>query len=51
MGACFFADDIVLLAESGGQLQSMLDEASKYVERGKLRFNASKCGIFVMGQK
>ena len=29
MGACFFADDIVLLAESGGQLQSMLDEASK----------------------
>ena len=49
MGVCFFADDIVLLAESGGQLQSMLDEASKYAERWKLRFNASKCGVLVMG--
>ena len=51
MGACFFADDIVLLAESGGQLQSMLDEASKYAERWKLRFNASKFWVLGMGQK
>ena len=28
MGACFFADDIVLLAESDNELQNMLDVVS-----------------------
>ena len=43
MGACFFADDIVLLAESDNDLQNMLDVVSNYANRWKLRFNASKC--------
>ena len=30
MGACFFADDIVLMAESGKELQFMLDVVYKY---------------------
>ena len=51
MGACFFADDIVLMAESGTELQYMLDVVYKYANRWKLRFNASKCGVLVVGQK
>ena len=51
MGACFFADDIVLLAESDNELQNMLDVVSNYANRWKLRFNASKCGVLVVGQK
>ena len=51
MGACFFADDIVLMAESGKELQCMLDVVYKYANRWKLRFNASKCGVLVVGQK
>ena len=50
MGACFFADDIVL-AESDNDLQSMLDVVSNYANRWKLRFNASKCGVLEVGQK
>ena len=50
MGACFFADDIVLLAESDNDLQNMLDVVSNYANRWKLRFNASKCGVLVVGQ-
>ena len=51
MGACFFADDIVLLAESGEQLQSMLDVVYSYSRRWRLKFNVSKCGVLVVGQK
>ena len=40
MGACFFADDIVLLAESDNDLQNMLDVVSNYANRWKLRFKA-----------
>ena len=38
MGACFFADDILLLAESDNELQNMLDVVSNYANRWKLRF-------------
>ena len=52
MGACFFTDDIVLMAESGKELQCMLDVVYKYANtEWKLRFNASKCGVLVVGQK
>ena len=51
MGACFFADNIVLLAESDNDLQNMLDVVSNYANRWKLMFNASKCGVLVVGQK
>ena len=37
MGACFFADDIVLMTESGKELQCMLDVVYKYANRWKLR--------------
>ena len=36
MGACFFADDIVLLAESDNELQSMLDVVSNYANRSSV---------------
>ena len=49
MSACFFADDIVLMAESGKELQRMLDVVHKYANRGRLRFTASKCGVLVVG--
>ena len=52
MGACFFADDIVLMAESSKELQYMLDVVYKHANRWKLRFNASKCGVLArVGQK
>ena len=51
MGACFFADDIVLLGDSENELQRMLGVVSEYAQRWKLRFNASKCGVLVVGQK
>ena len=51
MGACFFADDIVLLAESGHELQRMLNVAYSFAERWQLKFNAKKCGVLVVGQK
>ena len=46
MGACFFADDIVLLAESDNELQNMLDVVSNYANRWKLRFNPFKANFF-----
>ena len=42
---------MVLLAESDNELQSMLDVVSNYANRWKLRFNGSKCGVLVVGQK
>ena len=51
MGACFFADDIVLMADSSKELPGMLDVVYKYANRWKLQFNASKCGVLVVGQK
>ena len=51
MGACFFADDIVLMAESDNDLQNILEVVSNYANRWKLRFNASKCVVLVVGQK
>ena len=51
MGSCFFADDIVLLASSAGELQAMLDVAAAYASRWHLRFNPKKCGVLIVGQK
>ena len=51
MGACFFADDIVLIAKSDKELQEMLIVVAIYAEKWKLRFNAKKCGVLVVGEK
>ena len=51
LGACFFADDIVLLARSGEELQKMLDVVGDYGVRWRIRFNPGKCGVLVVGQK
>ena len=39
MGSCFFPDDIILLASSAQELQSMLDVAAGFARRWYLRFN------------
>ena len=51
MGACFFADDIVLIAKSDKELRKMLSVVAIYAEKWKLRFNAKKCGVLVVGEK
>ena len=51
MGTCCFADDKVLLGESEGELKSMLNVVSGYATRWKFRFNASECGVLVVGKK
>ena len=51
IGLCFFADDIVLIATSKEELQEMLDVVAEYGTRWKIRVNAKKCGVLVVGQK
>ena len=47
MVSCLFADDIVLLASSAAELQSMLNVAAEYASRWHLRFNPKKCGVLI----
>ena len=51
MGAYFFADVIVLIAKSDKELQEMLSVVAIYAEKWKLRFNAKKCGVLVVGKR
>ena len=37
-----YADDIVLLAETGDELQEMLDVVGHYAQEWRFRFNAQK---------
>ena len=50
-GASIYADDIVLIAESGEELQKMLDMVGRYAELWKFRFNARKSKVMVVGRK
>ena len=50
-GALLYADDIVLIAESGEELQKMLDMVGRYAELWKFRFNAKKSKVMVVGKK
>ena len=48
-GILLYADDIVMMAEDGEQLQRMLDVAGDYAKRWKLRFNSRKRKVMVTG--
>ena len=51
LGACFFADDIVLVADTSKVLQEMLDLVGRFAKDWKMQFNAKKCGVLVVGEK
>ena len=44
-----FADDVVLVAKSGAELQATLDVVEAYVSRWK--FNSRKCKVMIMGKR
>ena len=48
-GGLMYADDIVLLAETGDELQGMLDVVGHYAQEWKFRFNARKSKTMVVG--
>ena len=41
-GALIYADDIVLVADSGMELQTMLEVVQAYVMRWRMKFNSRK---------
>ena len=47
----FFSDSIVLIATSKEELQKILEVEAEYGKRWKIKFNANKCGVLVVGQK
>ena len=51
IGACFFADDIVLVTEVSKELQKMLDLVGIFAKDWTMQFNAKKCGVLVVGEK
>ena len=50
-GTLLYADDIVLIAETGEELQKMLDMVGRYAEVWKFRFNARKSKVMVVEKK
>ena len=50
-GALLYADDIVLIAESGGELQKMLDMVGRYVECGSSGSMQGRVKVMVVGIK
>ena len=51
IGACFFADDIVLVAETSKELQEMLDLVGRFAKDWRMQINAKKCGVLVVEEK
>ncbi len=45
-----YADDTVLLAESEGMLQRIVDEFDRVCKRRKLKMNAGKSKVMVFGR-
>ena len=43
-----YADDIVLLAETGNELQEMLDVVGHYAQEWRFRFNARKSKTMIV---
>ena len=50
-GCLFWADDVVLLANSEKELQRMLDIASDFSRSWKLDFNSDKSKVLVVGKR
>ena len=50
MGTYVYADD-VLVADSGAELQAMLDVVEVYVSRWKMKFNSRKSKVMVVGKR
>ena len=48
-GGLMYADEIVLLTETGDKLQKMLDVVGHYAQEWKFRFNARKSKTMVVG--
>ena len=46
-----FADDVVLIAENGEELQELLDEASVFSEEMQMKFGVEKCKVMVINEK
>jgi hypothetical protein len=49
VGALLFADDLVMLADSEGQLHAMIQRLEEWCQSWEMRVNASKCGIMEIG--
>ncbi len=43
------ADDVVLVSDSGAELQAMLDVVEAYVSRWNMKFNSRKNKVMVVG--
>jgi hypothetical protein len=50
-GCLFWADDVVLIADTEADLQRMLDIASKFSRTWKLDFNMDKSKVLVVGKR
>ncbi len=48
---CFFSDDTMLLAESKGGLQRVVNEFYSVCKRRKLKVNAGKCKVMVFERR
>ena len=49
--ALMYADDIMLMADSGMELQTMLEVVQVYVMRWRMKFNNRKSKIMVVGKR
>ena len=45
-----YADNVVMVADSGAKLQAILDVVEAYVSRWKMKFNSRKCKVMVVGK-
>ena len=50
-GALIYADKIVLVADLGMELQTMLEVVQAYVMRWRIKFNSRKSKIVVIGKR
>ena len=50
-GPLMHADDVVLVADSGAELQAMLNLVEAYVSRWKMKFNSRKSTVMVVGKR
>ena len=51
MQGTLYADDVVLVADSGAELQAMLDVVEACVSRWKMKFNSRKSNVMVVGKR